>query len=286
MQSLFQAWRRRWWRPDPAALAAFEGLRPVTVVTGGSEGIGYELARRFASAGNDVMLVARRLEPLEQAAAQIRAETKADVSVLPLDVTVPDAVAKIEATLLSQGAYADILVNNAGIGLAGPFHAHTDADVLRLVDLNVRALTQLTHHFLPGMRVRGRGGILNVASIGGFAPGPNQAAYYASKAYVLSLTEAIAAETAGEGVRVCALAPGPVNTRWHEKAGAQSAFYRSFVPPASARSVAWAGYLGYVLGLRVIIPGLVNPIMAVAMRIMPHRIVIPIIGVLLRPRKR
>ena len=198
----------------------------------------------------------------------------------------PDAVAKIEAALASHGAYADILVNNAGIGLAGPFHTHAAADVLRLVDLNVRALTLLTHHFLPGMRVRGRGGILNVASIGGFAPGPNQAAYYASKAYVLSLTEAIAAETAGEGVRVCALAPGPVNTRWHEKAGAQSAFYRSFVPPASARSVAWAGYLGYVLGLRVTIPGLVNPFMAIAMRIMPHRIVIPIIGVLLRPRKR
>jgi short-subunit dehydrogenase len=284
MRSLVLAWRRRWWRRDPAALAAFEGLRPVTVVTGGSEGIGLELARRFASAGNDVMLVARHLEPLQQAAVQIRAETKADVVVLPLDITVPDAVAQIEAALASHGAYADVLVNNAGIGLAGPFHTHAAADVLRLVDLNVRALTQLTHHFLPGMRVRGRGGILNLASIGGFAPGPNQAAYYASKAYVLSLTEAIAAETAGEGVRVCALAPGPVNTRWHEKAGAQSAFYRSFVPPASARSVAWAGYLGYVLGLRVTIPGLVNPFMALAMRIMPHRIVIPIIGVLLRPR--
>lgn len=284
MRSLVLAWRRRWWRRDPAALAAFEGLRPVTIVTGGSEGIGFELARRFASAGNDVMLVARRLAPLEQAAAEIRAESKADVSVLSLDVTAPDAVAQIEAALASHGAYADVLVNNAGIGLAGPFHAHAAADVLRLVDLNVRALTLLTHHFLPGMRVRGRGGILNLASIGGFAPGPNQAAYYASKAYVLSLTEAIAAETAGEGVRVCALAPGPVNTRWHEKAGAQSAFYRSFVPPASARSVAWAGYLGFVLGLRVTIPGLVNPFMALAMRIMPHRIVIPIIGVLLRPR--
>jgi short-subunit dehydrogenase len=284
MRSLVLAWRRRWWHPDQAALAAFDGLRPVAIVTGGSEGIGFELARRFASAGNDVMLVARRLEPLEQAAAQIRAVTKVDVVVLPLDVTAPDAVAQIEAALAAHDAYADILVNNAGIGLAGPFHAHSAADVLRLVDLNVRALTLLTHHFLPGMRVRGRGGILNLASIGGFAPGPNQAAYYASKAYVLSLTEAIAAETAGEGVRVCALAPGPVNTRWHEKAGAQSAFYRSFVPPASARSVAWAGYLGYMLGLRVTIPGLVNPFMALAMRIMPHRIVIPIIGVLLRPR--
>ena len=134
------------------------------------------------------------------------------------------------------------------------------------------------------MRVRGRGGILNLASIGSFIPGPNQAAYYASKAYVLSLTEAIAAETAGEGVRVCALAPGPVDTRWHEKAGAQGAFYRSFVPRASAQSVAWAGYLGFMLGLRATIPGLVNPFMAVALRIMPHRITIPIVGLLLRPR--
>ena len=90
----------------------------------------------------------------------------------------------------------------------------------------MRALTQLTRHFLPGMRVRGRGGILNLASLGGYAPGPNQAAYYASKAYVLSLTEAIAAETAGEGVRVCALAPGPVNTRFHARMGAENAFYR------------------------------------------------------------
>ena len=286
MQSLVQAWRRRWWRRDPAALAAFEGLRPVTVVTGGSEGIGFELARRFALAGNVVMLIARRPELLAQAAAEIRAEAKVDVIVLPLDVTAADAAEQIEAALAAHGAYADVVVNNAGIGLAGPFDAHASADVLRLVDLNVRALTHLTHHFLPGMRVRGRGGILNVASIGGYAPGPNQAAYYASKAYVLSLSEAIAAETAGEGVRVCALAPGPVNTRWHEKAGAQNAFYRSFVPPASARSVAWAGYVGFLLGLRVTVPGLVNPFMAVAMRIMPHRIVIPIIGVLLRPRKR
>ncbi len=145
---------------------------------------------------------------------------------LPLDVTTPDAVAKIEAALAAHGAYADVLVNNAGMGLAGPFHAHPPDDVLRLIDLNVRALSHLTRHFLPGMRVRGRGGILNVASLGGYAPGPNQAVYYASKAYVLSLTEAIAAETAGEGVRVCALAPGPVNTMFHARMGAENAFYR------------------------------------------------------------
>jgi hypothetical protein len=285
MQSLLQAWRRRWWQPDREALAAYASLRPMTVVTGGSEGIGYALARRFAAAGNDVMLVARRVGPLEQAAAQIRAESKADATVLPLDVTAPDAIAKIEAALASSGAYADVVVNNAGIGLSGPFHAHPPEAVLRLVDLNVRALTVLTRHFLPGMRLRGRGGILNVASLGGYAPGPNQAAYYASKAYVLSLTEAIAAETAGEGVRVCALAPGPVNTRFHARMGSENAFYRRLIPPASPASVARAGYRGYVLGLRVTIPGVFNPFLALAMRIMPHRIVIPIVGLLLKPRE-
>ena len=285
MQNLLQFWRRRWWRPDPAALAAFAGLKPMTVVTGGSEGIGFELARRFATAGNAVMLVARRAEPLEQAATQIRAESKVEAVVLPLDVTMLDAVEKIEAALAAHGAYADVLVNNAGMGLSGPFHAHPPENILRLIDLNVRALSHLTRHFLSGMRVRGRGGILNVASLGGYAPGPNQAVYYASKAFVLSLTEAIAAETAGEGVRVCALAPGPVNTMFHARMGAEKAFYRLLVPPASAQSVARAGYRGFVLGLRVTIPGLINPFLALAMRIMPHRIVIPIVGLLLKPRE-
>lgn len=135
------------------------------------------------------------------------------------------------------------------------------------------------------MRLRGRGGILNVASLGGYTPGPYQAAYYASKAYVISLTEAIAVETAGEGVRLCALAPGPVNTRFHERMGAESALYRGLVLPASARSVARAGYLGLMLGLRVVVPGLINPFLALALRIMPHRIMVPIVGWLLKPRE-
>ena len=283
--NLLHAWRRRWWRPDPAALAAFEGLRPLVVVTGGSEGIGLELARQFALQGHDLMLIARRLGPLEEAAARIRAETKVDVTVLSLDVTVPGATEAIDAALAAYRAYADVLVNNAGIGLSGPFHDHPPEDVQRLIDLNVVALTRLTRHFLPGMRARGRGGILNVGSLGGYIPGPYQAVYYASKAYVVSLTEAIAAETAGEGIRICALVPGPVNTRFHERMGSETALYRSFVPPASAQSVARAGYRGYMLGWRVMVPGLVNPFLALAMRVLPHRIVIPIVGVLLKQRR-
>jgi short-subunit dehydrogenase len=115
-------------------------------------------------------------------------------------------------------------------------------------------------------------------------PGPYQAAYYASKAYVLSLSEAVAAETAGEGVRISALAPGPVNTGFHRKMGSETALYRYLVLPASAEAVANAGYRGFAFGWRVIVPGILNPVLALAMRILPHRIVIPIVGWLLKPR--
>jgi hypothetical protein len=280
---VLQAWRHRWWRPDAAALAAYAGLRPMVVVTGGSEGIGYELARRFAGAHRDVMLVARRAGPLEQAARQIRTDFKVEAVAVAADVTAPDAIATIDRALATHRAYADVLVNSAGIGLAGPFHAQAEEDLMRLVDLNVRALTALTRHYLPGMRTRGRGGILNLASLASFTPGPYQAAYYASKAYVLSFTEAIAAECAGEGVRVSALAPGAVPTAWHERAGAGNAFYR-YLEPATARSVARAGYLGYLLGLRVVVPGVLSPILALFLRVMPHRITVPIVGWLLKPR--
>ena len=284
MQSFLQAWRRRWWRPDPAALAAYAGLKPMTVVTGASEGIGHALAHRFAAAGHDLILVARRPELLTQAADRISADFKVEAIAVPADVTAPAAIPAIEAALATHRAYADVLVNGAGMGLAGPFIDHPPEAILRLLDLNVRALTELMRHFLPGMRTRGRGGILNIASLGGYAPGPYQAVYYASKAYVISLSEAVAAETAGEGVRVSALAPGPVNTGFHRKMGSERAFYRYLVVPASAEGVAAAGYRGFGFGWRVIVPGILNPFLALAMRVMPHRIVIPIIGWLLKPR--
>ena len=286
MQSLLQAWRRRWWRPDREALAACAGLKPMVVVTGGSEGIGYALARRFAAAGNDLILVARRPQPLEEAADRIRAEFKVEAVAVPADVTSPGAIAAIEAALAAQRAYADVLVNSAGMGLAGPFLDQAPEAIMQLLDLNVRALTTLSRHFLAGMRIRGRGGILNLASLGGYAPGPYQAVYYASKAYVLSFSEAIAAETAGEGVRISVLAPGPVDTGFHARMGAEKSFYRQFAIAASPEGVARAGYLGFALGWRVIVPGIFTPFLALALRILPHRIVIPIVGMLLKLRGR
>lgn len=286
MQSLVQLWRRRWWRRDAQALGAFDGLRPMVVVTGASEGIGYALARRFAAAGNDVVLVARRPELLSQAADRIRAEFGVEAVAVPADVATPEAIPAIEAALAAHRGYADVLVNNAGMGLAGRFLDQAPEAVVQLLDVNVRALTALTRHFLPGMRARGRGGILNLASLGGFAPGPYQAVYYASKAYVLSFSEAVAAETAGEGVRVCALAPGPVNTGFHARMGAHRALYRALAIGASPDGVARVGYLGFALGLRVVVPGLVSPFLALAMRLLPHRLVMPILGLLLETKGR
>ncbi len=285
MWSPLQAWRRRWWRPDPAALARYDGLRPMVVITGASEGIGHALARRFAAAGNDLILVARRPELLQQAAERIRAEFKVEAVPVPVDVTAPDAIPAIEAALAQHRGYADVLVSSAGMGLAGAFVEQAPEAVLRLLELNVGALTRLMRHFLPGMRVRGRGGILNLASLGGYAPGPYQAVYYASKAYVISLSEAVASETAGEGVRVCALAPGPVDTGFHARMGTERSLYRTLLFPSSPEAVAAAGYRGFALGLRVVVPGLLNPVLALAMRIVPHRIVLPIVGWLLKPRE-
>ncbi len=257
----------------------------MVVITGASEGIGHALARRFAAAGNDLILVARRPELLQQAAERIRAEFKVEAVPVPVDVTAPDAIPAIEAALAQHRGYADVLVSSAGMGLAGAFVEQAPEAVLRLLELNVGALTRLMRHFLPGMRVRGRGGILNLASLGGYAPGPYQAVYYASKAYVISLSEAVASETAGEGVRVCALAPGPVDTGFHARMGTERSLYRTLLFPSSPEAVAAAGYRGFALGLRVVVPGLLNPVLALAMRIVPHRIVLPIVGWLLKPRE-
>jgi short-subunit dehydrogenase len=284
VKDLHRVWLRRYWRSDGDALAKFAELSPVVVITGGSEGIGFALAKRFAAAGNALLLVSRNAERLKYAAVALRSFGVA-VDVLALDLTTADACEVLDQKLMALGAYVDVLVNDAGMGLSGDFTAHPPEAIARLVDLNVRALTVLTRHYLPGMLVRGRGGILNMASVGSYSPGPNQAVYYASKAYVLSLTEAVAHETAGQGVRICALAPGPVKTAFHARMGAERAFYRLLTPPISPDLVARLGHWGFELGMRVVWPGLLTPFAALAMRLMPHRLLNVIVSTLLRPRR-
>jgi short-subunit dehydrogenase len=282
---LLELWHRRYWRPNAEALAAYQGLKPVTVVTGASHGIGLALARRFAAAGHHVMLVARTSDALALAAGDIEQQFRVTAIPVVANLLRGDGITAIEDALAHNHAYVDVLVNNAGLGLSGAFHAQQTEDILRLIDLNIRALTELTHRYLHGMRVRGAGGILNVASLGGYSPGPYQAVYYASKAYVISLTEALAAEVVGEGVRVAVLAPGPVATDFHKRMGADQSIYVHLLPLIGPQAVATSGYRGFLWRRRVIVPGLHNEAIALAMRIMPHRILIPIIGWLLRPRR-
>lgn len=278
-------WIARWARPSPAALDAVAHLKPIVVVTGGSRGIGLALARRFAKAGRDVAIIARGAGPLAEAAVAIERDFKARAFAIPLDITEESAPQRIEERLSQYGCYTDILVNCAGTGLAGPFVSHGEAEVARLLDLNVMALTRLMRHALPGMLARGHGGVVNVASLGGFTPGPHQAVYYASKAYVLSLTEAVASEIGGQGVRLMAIAPGPVDTEFHERMGAEHSFYRQLILALTPEQVANAGYRGYILGRRVIVPGPVNKVLGIALRILPHTLVLPLIGWLLQRRE-
>lgn len=255
---------------------------PAVVVTGGSSGIGLAIARRFAAAGHAVALVARGRERLEAAAGGMRSGANVAVITIASDVTSAGACASIDSALTSNGLYCDVLVNAAGIGLAGPFGSHSSEEIDALLALNVAALTRLMRHVLPAMRARSRGGVLNVASLGGMVPGPNQAAYYASKSYVISLTEAVAQECRGSGVRIAVVAPGPVETGFHAAMGAERSPYRRLVPALSPEVVARSAYRWFRLGRTVIVPGTAGSLMAVALRVLPHPLTVPVVGWLLR----
>lgn len=272
----------------PVAAGGHHGSQPAVVVTGASEGLGLALARKFLEKGHNVVLLARGNERLAAAVEAMRQVARSGqlVVAISLDVTREDAYAELECQLVAGGLHVDVLVNNAGMGLSGPLADHSLRDVDALVALNIAALTRLTRQAIADMRKRGHGHIINVASLGGYVPGPYQAAYYASKAYVLSLSEAVACELAGSGIGVSVVAPGPVDTGFHAAMGAQNALYRLLLPSCSPEQVAASTYRGYRLGLRVIVPGVLNRLMVVALRLTPHPIAVPITGWLLSPRDR
>ena len=281
---LLDLWSRR--HVDRQAGRAPATTRPATVITGASEGIGLAIARRFAKAGHVVVLVARREMLLQAAAEGIRRELQAQALALACDINRPEAGAEIDAAMHANGLHVDILVNNAGFGLSGEFDVMPAADIDALLSCNISALTRLSRHFLPQMIARGRGGLINIASLAGFAPGPYQAAYYASKAYVISLTRAIAYETSGTGVKVAVVTPGPVATGFHARMNAESSLYRYLVPASSPEAVAAAAYRGFCWHRRVIVPGLVAKLLSPALRVVPPFLVIPVVAWLLYPRGR
>ncbi|MGI9521324.1 MAG: SDR family NAD(P)-dependent oxidoreductase [Hyphomicrobiaceae bacterium] len=263
-------------------------LKPVTVVTGGSTGIGLEIARVLAQKGRTLALVARSPEQLSAALRTLQMDHSQAwpnaIITIADDIALPDAAKRISRRLEANGYYLDELVNCAGSGLSGQFIDYDPADVDALLNLNVTALSRLIREALPGMCERGRGGIINLASLGGFVPGPYQSAYYASKAYVISLTRALAHENRGKGVRFCVVAPGPVETSFHAKMNAESAFYRRFLPALSPSSVAKATIFWYQLRAGVVVPGVLYKLTALALWVLPGAVTIPIVAFLLNPR--
>jgi len=250
-------------------------LRPVTVITGASAGIGVELARVFARHGHDLMLVARRAERLDALADEIAASGAARPLVLACDLAAPGAADAIAAALATAGAEPHYIVNNAGFGLVGRAAELPRDEQLAMIDLNVRALTELSLAFIDSL-ARRQGGILNVASIAGFVPAPGMAVYYASKAYVLSFTEALASELRPRGIRVTALCPGPVKTEFAARAGVRRDHGPGLLSVPAAR-VAEVGYRALMAGRRRVIPGLLPRLVVAAMALVPNGLLLRIV---------
>ncbi|HEX4959860.1 MAG TPA: SDR family oxidoreductase [Thermoanaerobaculia bacterium] len=247
--------------------------RQTALVTGASGGIGLELARAFAAGGYDLVLVARSGGKLEELAAELRTRHGITARVIATDLAKPESPEELVCELEQAGVTVDVLVNNAGFAVFGRF-AESDLHAeLEELQVNVVTLTHLSKKLLPGMLARRRGGILNVASTAAFQPGPLMAVYYATKAYVLSLSEALAEELDGTGVTVSALCPGPTATGFTARAGLEgSKLLSGPMKSMDAATVAREGYEGFRAGKRIVIPGLVNKIGAQAVRAMPRKV--------------
>ena len=256
---------------------------PVALVTGASSGIGTELARVFARNGHRLALAARRADRLEALADEIAKTGAARPLVVAVDLTKADAGERIEAALTQNGLEAQYVVNNAGFGLAGSAASQPRERQLDMIDLNVRALTDLSLRFAGAME-RQRGGLMNVASVAGFLPGPNHAVYYATKAYVLSFTEALHQEWSGR-VRVTALCPGPVPTEFQVVARTGDGVTATPMTTYADR-VAEEGYRGLMAGKRLVVPGFLNKLLAYGIGFVPHSLLLPEVAKRHIPRAR
>jgi short-subunit dehydrogenase len=246
--------------------------RPIVLITGASAGIGAALAHEFAAHGHELFLVARRDQALTAVADAIAAKGHARPTTLRLDVARVDAARDIGEALTRRGFEPEVVVNNAGFGLLGTAEKLDRAAQLAMVDLNVRALTDLSLAFIESL-ARRKGGILNVASTAGFLPGPGMAVYYASKAYVVSFSEALHQELKSRGIRVSVLCPGPVPTEFQARAGMDRNFFPPFLS-RSAESVARQAYQGLKEGRRMIVPGWPNKLVPVLAPLAPRSLLL------------
>lgn len=251
-------------------------MNSTALITGASSGIGLDLAHVFAADGHDVVLVARSEEKLRALAKELEAKHGITATVIVADLAKRDTPQQIFVV----APPVDILVNNAGFGTSGMFAETSLGAELDMIEVNVAALTHLTKLFLPPMLERRRGRILNVASTASFQPGPLMAVYYATKAYVLSFSEAIAEELRGTGVTVTALCPGPTATGFQKTADLGSEALLKVMKPVSSMEVARAGYRGLMRGKRVVIPGMKNKLGVQSLRVSPRALVTRVVRAL------
>jgi len=254
--------------------------RPLALVTGASSGIGADLARELAKDGHDLVLSARTVAPMQALAAELEKYSASSI-VIPADLAKPGAAAELASSLESRGLRIEVLVNNAGLGGVGRFDQMEPQRINDMLMVNIVALTELTRLLLPGMVARRRGRVLLVASTASFQPGPRMAVYFATKAYVLSLGEAVAYELRGTGVTVTTLCPGATATNFFKTAGANEI---ALQPAMSAAEVARRGYRALTAGRRVVITGMLNRILALGGRYAPHSLTLPATAALMSRR--
>ena len=247
-----------------------DGKRPLALVTGASAGIGAELARELARHGHDLVLTARSIASMQALADELR-EFGAEATVIPVDLSKPGAAATLAHDIAVRGLMVDVLINNAGLGALGRFDRIDPARTGEILQVNIVALTELTRMLLPGMIARRQGRIMMVASVAAFQPGPGMAVYFASKAYVLSLGEALAHELRGTGVSVTVLCPGATATNFFAVAGADNSRVAGRLRRMMrADSVARLGYRALAAGQPVVVTGWTNRLLALLGRFVPH----------------
>lgn len=258
-------------------------MKNIALITGASKGIGKALAIEFAKRGFSLLLIAQNLPELEALRKELGHKYQCESKFFSIDLAHPDSVDQIMHYFADEMPNVTVLINNAGLGFANQLANMTPEQVLRQVRVNIEALTKLTHRVLPFMVAKQQGRILNVASTAAFAPGPMMSIYFASKAYVLSFSEAIREEYRKQGVTISVLCPGVTRTSFHARAGMAKSWTMTLLTTMTAEKVARIGCKGLLKGKRVIIPGVMNKVNAFLMWIVPSRVVVKITGFLNKP---
>ncbi|HKN17925.1 MAG TPA: SDR family oxidoreductase [Candidatus Sulfotelmatobacter sp.] len=250
-----------------------DGQTKTALITGASGGIGYELGKLFARDHYNLVLVARSADKLNQVAGELQGQFGITAKTLALDLAAGPAAKSLFDQVQGEGVVVDVLVNNAGFGVFGEFVPMAEEEILGQIQLNITALTQLTRSFLPAMVARRSGKIMNVASTAAFQPGPLMAVYYATKAYVLSFSEALANEVAGSGVVVSCFCPGATDTGFQKRAGMENSRLFKKIGAMNVETVARDGYRGLMSGKTLVISGAQNWLVAESVRFAPRKLV-------------